>query len=82
MILNMDGSRLISVADNGKGFEPPADAGMGGHGLASMRRRAKSLGGSLTIDSRAGDGTTVTLKVPVRQKSRWRFWFTPHPNGQ
>lgn len=74
----------ISIADNGKGFEPAADgafAGMGGHGMASMRRRAEALGGSLTIDSRVGSGTTVTLKVPVRQKSRW-LWFWPHPNGQ
>jgi ligand-binding sensor domain-containing protein/signal transduction histidine kinase len=75
----------ISIADNGKGFEPAADgapAGMGGHGLASMRRRAEALGGSLTIDSHAGSGATVTLKVPVRQKSRWRLWSATHPNGQ
>ena len=72
----------ISIADNGQGFDSDSNgtnAGMGGHGLASMQRRARALAGSLTIDSHVGRGTTLTLKVPIRQKSRWRW---PYPNGQ
>ena len=74
----------ISIADNGKGFEPSSNgaAGMGGHGLASMQRRAQALGGNLTIDSHAGSGTNITLKVPIRQRSRWRLWPLTYPNGQ
>ena len=72
---------VISITDNGKGFEPSANgnsSGMGGHGLASMQRRANALGGSLKIDSGIGRGTNVTLRVPIRPRTRW--W--PYPNGR
>jgi signal transduction histidine kinase len=74
----------ISIDDNGKGFEPGSNGtpdGMGGHGLASMQRRAQALGGSLAIDSQIGVGTRITLKVPIRQRSGWRA-LLPYPNGQ
>src|SRR6185369_1469118 len=72
---------VISITDNGKGFEPATNgnsSGMGGHGLASMQRRANALGGSLKIDSGIGRGTNVTLRVPIRPRTRW--W--PYPNGR
>jgi nitrate/nitrite-specific signal transduction histidine kinase len=52
----------MKLTDNGQGFDPAADNG--GHGLASMRRRAASLGGELHVVSTACRGTTVTLKIP------------------
>jgi ligand-binding sensor domain-containing protein/two-component sensor histidine kinase len=76
---------VVSITDNGKGFEPSSNGnshGMGGHGLASMQRRAHALGGSLQIDSGAGRGTSVTLKVPIRQGSGWRRWLPTYPNGR
>ena len=76
---------VISISDNGKGFDPRsngASGSMGGHGLASMQRRAQALGGSLTIDSRTGSGTSITLKVPLRPRPRWRLWPLSYPNGQ
>ena len=75
----------IIIADNGKGFEPPSNGtatGMGGHGLASMQRRANALGGSLMIDSHASSGTRITLKVPINPRSRWRIWPLTYPNGR
>jgi len=72
---------VISITDNGKGFEPDTNgnsSGMGGHGLASMQRRAHALGGGLKIESGAGRGTSVMLKVPIRPRSRW--WS--YPNGR
>ena len=74
----------ISIADNGKGFEHSANGttdGMGGHGLASMQRRAQALGGSLAIDSQLGVGTRITLRAPIRPRSGWRSLLT-YPNGQ
>jgi signal transduction histidine kinase len=61
---NGDGIRL-SVVDRGTGFEP-AEVGRRGHGfgLTSMRERAESLGGRLTIDSRPGAGTRVEVSLP------------------
>ena len=56
----------IVVADDGRGFDP-ADVGSG-RGLSNMRKRMASVstGGSLTIDSTPGRGTTIrlTLNVP------------------
>jgi ligand-binding sensor domain-containing protein/signal transduction histidine kinase len=61
--LSIDGPWLsLRIADDGVGFDPSIDSD--GQGLESMRRRAENLGGKLTIQSNAKDGTTVTLKVP------------------
>jgi signal transduction histidine kinase len=55
------GARLV-VRDDGKGFDPEA-AGRG-LGLASMRERADSVGGRLTVHTRTGEGTVIVLEVP------------------
>jgi len=63
--LIVDGSWLaMGVRDNGKGIK--AGQTFDGHGLASMKLRAESLGGSLEISSPPGLGTTVTLRIPHR----------------
>jgi signal transduction histidine kinase len=56
---------LISVADDGCGFDP-ADAGAG-RGLSNMRRRTRgiSTGGAIFIDSLPRRGTTVRLELRV-----------------
>ncbi len=51
------------VRDDGKGFDPATtERGMG---LDSMRTRAERLGGTLGLFSEPGEGTTVSLSVPV-----------------
>lgn len=54
---------VLSVRDNGRGF----DCGRteGGHGLASMRARARNLGGGLEVTSNS-QGTAVTLRIPLK----------------
>ena len=54
---------MLRVSDNGKGFD--ADKRGDGHGLGSMRERANSIGGQFTLESRPGNGTTITLIVPL-----------------
>lgn len=58
----------INIQDDGQGFDPrKLDAGEGDHvGLQVMRERAEGLGGSLQIETIPGDGTTVTIFVPLR----------------
>ncbi|HUR81383.1 MAG TPA: ATP-binding protein, partial [Thermoanaerobaculia bacterium] len=34
-------------------------------GLSTMRERAESIGGELTIDSTPGSGTTVRFRLPI-----------------
>jgi signal transduction histidine kinase len=49
----------VSVSDDGRGFDTAA--GHGGHGLASMRRRAALLGATLSVGPGARAGTEVRL---------------------
>jgi len=53
----------LDIVDDGKGFNA-ADKRFG-YGLAGMRERVKSMGGTLTIDSQPGAGTAITVQVPM-----------------
>jgi signal transduction histidine kinase len=53
----------VTVTDDGRGFDPGGVGDAGGLGLPSMRARAERLGGSLTIRSHPGEGTTVAVCV-------------------
>ena len=65
---NAEGELVMSVSDNGRGFSPPSRESCqklradGHYGLWSIYERAASLSGVVTIDSAAGQGTTVTLR--------------------
>jgi signal transduction histidine kinase len=75
--MSFDRRRLtFEVVDDGRGFEPGA-ADLG-HGLASMRARAKTIGGVLEISAAPGSGTRLRLEVPVRRHA-WRFLLTTPP---
>jgi signal transduction histidine kinase len=56
---------VLRVNDDGHGFDPTARGVRARRlGLTSMNERAASVGGSLTITSAPGQGTTVELRVP------------------
>ncbi|MBI3241499.1 MAG: GAF domain-containing sensor histidine kinase [Chloroflexi bacterium] len=54
----------LSVADDGRGFDPN-DTRRDGVGLLGMRERAEGLGGRLTIHTAPGQGTRVNLTAPI-----------------
>lgn len=55
---------LLDVEDNGIGFDVgSADSG---NGLSNMQKRAQALKGRANINSKPGEGTKVTLNVPVQ----------------
>jgi len=68
-----EGTVRLEVSDDGCGF----DTGVGGfeardlqpeasgYGMRSMAERAELVGGTLTVRSRPGSGTTVTVTVPA-----------------
>lgn len=64
-----DGKTMITVKDNGKGFQLQSPMGdltkTGKLGLAGMKERARLLGGSLKVESEPGKGTTVIVEAPV-----------------
>ncbi len=59
----------ITVRDNGVGFHVPDRVGdllvTGKLGLAGMYERAQLVGGSMTVESKPGKGTTITAIVPA-----------------
>ncbi len=59
----------ITISDNGQGFNPPAMIGGlardGKLGLAGMHERARLIGGTLTVDSQPGKGTSVKVELPA-----------------
>jgi signal transduction histidine kinase len=62
-----EGEQLVLVVqDDGVGFDLARSGGDGRRhfGLATMRERAESLGGLLTIQSATGQGTQVVVHVP------------------
>jgi signal transduction histidine kinase len=59
----------LSIRDNGQGFDPAKswsqlhDLGLGLNGIAE---RVRILGGTFTINSRPGEGTSLTAEIPFR----------------
>ncbi|HEU4686349.1 MAG TPA: ATP-binding protein [Nitrospira sp.] len=59
----------LSVADDGNGLTPGRSAeGRKEIGLTSMQERLRPLGGQVRIASQPGQGTTVTVSVPLRRQ--------------
>ena len=57
------GKVILYVEDDGKGFDPEAlDEDM--IGLAGMQERAVLVGGTFTIESVPGKGTSIRVEVP------------------
>lgn len=59
-----DTTLTVTVRDDGIGFDP-THRSLARLGLLGMRERAAAIDGRLTIDSTPGDGTSITLTVPL-----------------
>jgi signal transduction histidine kinase len=62
--IGADNHLQLIIRDDGRGFKPDA---LRGYGLRNMRDRARLLGGEVTIDSKPGKGTGVTLDIPLER---------------
>ena len=62
---------MVMVEDDGAGFEPDRVEPEAHFGLLGMRERAETLGGTLTLESAPGAGTTIVVEVPSAD---------PHPD--
>jgi signal transduction histidine kinase len=56
---------ILTVADDGRGFDPDGEEPEGHFGLTLMRERAMVSGGTLDIESAPGEGTTVVATFPL-----------------
>ena len=63
------GTLVLKVLDNGVGFDPEAKKVIAEHGgsmgLLSMQERANLMGGSLTFQSSANQGTSIRVVLPL-----------------
>ncbi|MFM2345521.1 MAG: hypothetical protein RL654_274 [Pseudomonadota bacterium] len=57
---------LLTVEDDGVGFDPARSAGRSAHGLTGMRYRVESEGGMFEIDTAPGRGTRLSAWLPQR----------------
>ena len=70
LVLSRASMLSIVVEDHGVGFRPGADEQ--GYGIPnSVRRRIRDLGGQVDIWSAPGEGTRVTLTLPVGRRRVW-----------
>lgn len=64
LFAELDTHLSLTISDAGPGFDPDATGGRG-LGLNGMRSRVEALGGSVTINSSAGRGTAVIVRLPM-----------------
>jgi two-component system sensor histidine kinase UhpB len=57
---------ILSVEDNGKGFDPRLVSS--GFGVAGMRERVQGLGGHFELNSRVGFGVQIQASLPFKKK--------------
>jgi signal transduction histidine kinase len=60
-------SILLKIKDNGLGFEIRKHSGNKTLGILGMKERAAMMGGQYDISSASGQGTTITVKVPINE---------------
>jgi signal transduction histidine kinase len=58
-----DGEIRLNLHDNGSGFDPACRHD--GFGLQDMRERVEGMGGQLSIQSAKGEGTTISIVLPL-----------------
>jgi len=59
---------IYTFEDNGKGFDKMiTNAGKKGIGIKSMYNRAKAMSGECDVESSIGEGTTITIVIPIEQ---------------
>jgi PAS domain S-box-containing protein len=56
---------VLTVSDTGRGFDAASVKGKGGLGLVSIEERVMAAGGTLTIQTRPGDGTRIQVRIPL-----------------
>ena len=71
IIISDSGEELVlSVYDDGSGFDPSTRDARKGSGIAGMRERAYLVNGSLHLRTEPHQGTRVTLRVPLNASRR------------
>jgi PAS domain S-box-containing protein len=68
----VSGQFLLMIQDNGTGFTKGQEIDRQSLGLLGMRERVHLVGGEINIESAAGEGTKITVQVPLVDSGRLR----------
>lgn len=64
---------VLEIIDNGKGFDLPKNwvgfVRKGHFGLAGMAERIEALGGTFSVESQPGEGTSIRVMIPLIETS-------------
>lgn len=65
-----DDEVVVDIHDDGVGFDPDATVSVGvrGRGLRGIAERARELGGDSSVESVIGEGTTVSVQLPLGER--------------
>jgi PAS domain S-box-containing protein len=66
------GRFILTIKDNGRGFGEAEKSARESLGLLGMRERAHLTGGEINIESAEGEGTEITVEVPLADSGRLR----------
>ncbi len=66
----------LSIKDDGVGFDAQRPR-FGHFGMVGMEERAREIGANLAIDTKLGQGTTLSVVVPLKRPGRMRKLTRP-----
>lgn len=69
-LLIKNGHIVVSIKDNGKGFESKTVQGKKSFGILGMKERVLAQGGNFELLSETGSGTTMTIKLPYEKNKK------------
>lgn len=72
-LLFNEASLTLEVGDDGLGFDPTASTNGNHYGLIGIRERVDRLGGSFTLHSQQGSGTTLVVNIPRTKSEATEF---------
>lgn len=63
-LVRADAQIVLTVVDDGRGFDPKAEPAVGHFGLRLIQDTVTEVGGTLVVDSGIGRGTRIELSLP------------------
>jgi PAS domain S-box-containing protein len=80
--LEADGADVVlTVVDDGRGFDPGVEGAMNGVGLVSIRERARQVDGCVVVTSHPGLGTRVQVRLPLVRSPARDHRHSPAPSA-
>jgi NarL family two-component system sensor histidine kinase LiaS len=65
-----DGTAILEVVDDGRGFDVEQARQSGHYGLRNLVERADAAAGTAEVESAVGRGTRVLIKLPLKAPAR------------